>query len=159
MVVISDSTAITNLYQIKLLMVVKQLYGEIFIPEGVYQELSNFSDQKALIDQSDWIKICKIKDQNLLNDLLEELDRGEAEAILLAIESQSDLLIIDERKGRQVAKQHGLRLIGILGVLINAKEKGIIPAVKSYMDELVGKAGFYVSKELYEDVLRRVGER
>ena len=159
MVVISDSTAITNLYQIKLLMVVKQLYGEIFIPEGVYQELSNFSDQKELIDQSDWIKICKIKDQNLLNELLEELDRGEAEAILLAIESRSDLLIIDERKGRQVAKQYGLRLIGILGVLINAKEKGIIPAVKSCMDELVDKAGFYVSKELYEDVLRRVGER
>ena len=158
MVVISDTTAITNLYQIKLLLIVKELYGEIIIPEGVYEELSKFSNQKSAIDKSDWIKVKKIEDESLVKELLEELDQGEAEAITLAIETKSDLLVIDEQKGRIVARRYGLRIIGILGILINAKRKKIIPQVKPYMLELIDEAGFHLSKKLYREILKRVGE-
>ncbi|MCO6476679.1 MAG: DUF3368 domain-containing protein [Phaeodactylibacter sp.] len=158
MVVISDTTAITNLYQVKLLLIVKELYGQIIIPEGVYEELSRLSNQKRIIDQADWITIQKIKNKELRRELLKELDQGEAEAITLAIEIKSDLLVIDEQKGRKVSRRYGLRIIGVLGILINAKKRGIISNVKPYMDDLREKAGFHISEKLYSEILKRVDE-
>lgn len=158
MVVISDTTAITNLYQVKLLLIMKELYGQVIVPQGVYEELSKLSSQKRVIDQSEWISIQKVENESFLKELLKELDQGEAEAITLAIETKSDLLVIDEQKGRSVARRYGLRIIGVLGILINAKKRGIISRVKPYMDELREKAGFHVSEKLYKEILKRVDE-
>lgn len=94
----------------------------------------------------------------MLQELLKELDQGEAEAITLAIEIKSDLLVIDEQKGRKVSRRYGLRIIGVFGILINAKKRGIISNVKPYMDDLREKAGFYISEKLYSEILKRVDE-
>lgn len=155
MIVISDTTAITNLYQIDLLLILKELYGQVLIPEAVYHELSILPAQKKLIDQQGWIKVCQVKDVELTNELLKEIHRGEAEAITLAKEKKSELLIIDESKGRLVAKRLG---ITITGVLLIAKKKGIILSVKTYMDDLIEKANFHVSKGLYNRILRLANE-
>jgi predicted nucleic acid-binding protein len=87
-----------------------------------------------------------------------EVDEGEAEAIALAFELNADLLLIDERIGRAVASRLGIRFIGLLGVLIEARHKGLILAVKPVLDELIAGAGFWVTRELYDSVLRAAGE-
>ncbi len=76
----------------------------------------------------------------------------------MAIESKSHLLIMDEQKGRIVAKAYGLNIIGILGVILSAKKKGLIPAVKPYVDSLIQDAGFHIHAKLYDYVLERAKE-
>jgi len=87
-----------------------------------------------------------------------ELDIGEAEAIALAVERKSDILLIDEQKGRKVASRLGLDRIGILGILIQAKNKGFIIEVKPIMDDLRIQAGFWIKNDLYNYVLQEAGE-
>jgi predicted nucleic acid-binding protein len=94
----------------------------------------------------------------LVTALQAELDEGEAEAIALAIQLKAHLLLLDERRGRAVASRLGLRFIGLLGVLVEAKQKGYISRVKPLLDHLIAKAGFWVSHQLYARVLREVGE-
>ena len=88
-----------------------------------------------------------------------ELDRGEAAAIALAVERQADMVLIDERRARAVAIRLGLNVVGVLGVLVEAKHKALIPQLKPILDALITRAGFWVSIQLYERILQTVGER
>ncbi len=85
------------------------------------------------------------------------LDIGEAEAIILAHEVQAFVLLIDEHAGRAVAHQLGIRHIGVLGVLREAKAQQVIPAVQPLLDALRHN-GFYLSDALYVRILQDVGE-
>lgn len=105
-----------------------------------------------------WIQSRAISDLVLLEALSNELDPGEAAAIVLAIELGADKIVIDERRGRSVAERLNLDYIGILGVLIEAKTQGLILEVKPLLDSLVRQAGFWISQPLYESVLRSVEE-
>ncbi len=91
-------------------------------------------------------------------ELRKELDRGEAEAIALALELKAEMLIIDELKGRNRAELAGLKIIGLLGTLIEAKKRNLIEAVKPLMEDLVDKAGFKIHPILYQRVLKISGE-
>ena len=97
-------------------------------------------------------------DPVLFASLQVELDDGEAEAIVLAIELKADFLLLDERKGRAIATRLGLRPIGLLGVLVEAKHKRLITDLRSVLDDLIRKAGFWISQELYEHALKIAGE-
>ena len=94
----------------------------------------------------------------MLTELSNVLDPGESEAIVLAVEKKADYLVIDERKGRKIAVQYGLKITGLLGVLGKAKAKGIINEVKPYLDDLVLISGFRVSKNLRKQLLDDLGE-
>jgi len=83
---------------------------------------------------------------------------GEAEAITLAVEVKADRLLIDERLGRQAAKDSGLKITGVLGILLLSKRQNLITAVKPIMDNLRSQANFRISSQLYADVLHEVGE-
>jgi hypothetical protein len=71
---------------------------------------------------------------------------------------EADLLLLDERKGRIVAARLGINHIGILGVLIKAKQEKLIPAVKPVIDKLMEQAGFWIGEELYSYILQVAGE-
>jgi predicted nucleic acid-binding protein len=93
-----------------------------------------------------------------VQELRENLDPGEAEAIVLAIERGADLLLVDERRGRRTAAAAGLTVIGLLGVVILAKRSGLIDFAKPVLDELIQIARFWVGPELYAEVLSELGE-
>jgi uncharacterized protein len=94
----------------------------------------------------------------LYQSLIHELDPGEAEAIALAIELNSDVLLMDERAGRQKALEMGLKVTGVIGVLLTAKGLGLVTAVRPLLDELESNAGFWMSKDFRNYVLELAGE-
>lgn len=161
MIVVSNTSPITNLHAIGELRLLKQLYGQIYIPPAVQSELQIGvlrGDHPDLEAEWDWIVVQSATQGALLETLLTQLHSGEAEAIALARELSADLLLIDERVGRRIAVQYGLRVAGVLGVLLDAKAVGYIAAVSPYLERLKSQAGFWVSASLYEETLRLAGE-
>ena len=159
MLVISDTSPITNLIQIGCLEILKKIYGKVLIPEQVYQELKDYEEHSQILATNDWLVVKKVINRQAVEDLSKYLDLGECEAIILAKETTADLLIIDERKGRSVAKEQGLEIIGLLGVLAKGKQEGHIEKLKPVLDKLIEEIGFRVSKKLYQIILESVGER
>jgi len=158
MIVVSDTSPITNLIQIGQLDLLRQLYQEIIISPAVYAELVFLENQKALLEKEDWIRPQALTDSSMLLDLLQRVDKGEAEAIALALELKADFLLIDEQIGRNVAEEYGLKITGILGVLVKAKSEGLIPEVKPMLNKLRTLAGFRIHSKLVEHILKVVGE-
>ena len=160
MIVVSDISPIVNLAFIGQLDLLRRLYNRVVIPQAVDDEIAKGSDQSGIaeIRMFDWIEIKQVTNQAMVASLELELDRGEAEAIALAIELKADLLLLDERKGRLAALRLGVRIIGLLGLVIEAKQKGLIPFVKPTMDALKQKAGFWISQDLYDHILQVAGE-
>lgn len=157
MIVISDTSAISNLYQIGILDVLHQLFGDITITPAVKRELYAILEQGNKLDEIDWIIVKYPSDQKLISELLEILDLGEAESIALAIESNAKYLIIDEFKGREIATSYNLKIIGILGVLISAKKSGLLEEIGPKIKQL-REIGFRLSLSLVNKVLAKLGE-
>ena len=86
------------------------------------------------------------------------VDTGEAEAIALARELRADRLLIDERRGRKLAAQEGISVIGLLGVILLARRNGLIPSARALLLRLDLEAGMYLSLDLRDEALRTVGE-
>ena len=157
MIVVSNTSPLMNLAVINQLKIIEQLYGKVIIPEEVSNELFA-AGIHPLIEHHFWIEKHQVKNKGLSDSLKIELDDGEAEAIALAIELKADLVLMDERLGRNIASRSGQKCIGIMGILMEAKHKGIIDSVKPVVDDLITKAGFWVSNGLYLKVLREAGE-
>jgi predicted nucleic acid-binding protein len=152
MIVVSDTSPITTLMQIGRVDLLRTLYGEVLIPEAVRDEL--------LAAHHSLPRFCECvpaADRKAVNLLLAELDPGEAEAIVLAKEKHA-VLLIDEIEGRDVAAREGLRFIGLLGVLIQAKNGGLIPLVRDALTEIENGTTFFISQEMKNLALKRAGE-
>lgn len=162
MIVVSNTSPIINLATIGKLDILRQLYGSIVIPESVYHEIAVTGSGEAgsmEVQTLGWIETKKAANRFQVAALQIELDKGEAEAIALALELKSDLLLLDERRGRAVASRLGLRSVGIIGCLIEAKHKRLIPSIKPILDSLIANAGFWVTESLYSRVLQTAGEQ
>jgi hypothetical protein len=105
-----------------------------------------------------WLFVAYPQDQKRVRELREDLDPGEAEAIVLAIERSADLLLVDERRGRRTASAAGLTVIGLIGVVALAKRSGLIDQAKPVLDELIHTARFWIGPDLYAEVLAEMGE-
>jgi len=160
-IIVSDTSSINNLAAINQLHLLQQLYQTVLIPEAVYQELTDPSFPVAgatEVQTFDWIQTLAVTNRSVVEMLNNELDIGEAEAIALALEVEADQVLIDERRGRLVAARLNLRYTGILGILVEAKSRGLIVEVKPLLDALISQAGFWVAAPLYNRVLRLVDE-
>lgn len=163
MIVISDTSIITNLAAIQHLQLLPQLYNQVIIPEAVYRELTDIDPPvpgSIEVQAATWIEIRQVVNRNTVERLQQQvrLDLGESEAIALALELSADLLLIDERRGRAEANRLGLRITGILGILLEAKHQNLILAVKPLMDALIATSAFRISSALYNQILDIVGE-
>src|SRR6266849_277754 len=119
---VSNTSPISNLAWIGRLNLLREQFQEIWIPKAVETELQNIPDAtvRKVVDDAKsqgWLKLRAASDAALISLLLVELHPGEAEAIALALEMKADHLLIDEREGRTMARQLGLSLTGVLGVL------------------------------------------
>ncbi len=160
MIVVSNTSPITNLAIVGQLDLLRQLYRRVVIPPAVRDEMVA-GIRLGLIPHTDipaWLETKQVTSRTAVLSLLSELDEGEAEAITLAVELGADFLLLDERKGRVVAARLGLQVLGLLGVLVEAKHRGFVHAVKPIMDNLIRKAGFWISDELYQRALLAAGE-
>jgi predicted nucleic acid-binding protein len=159
-VVISNTTPIITLLGIGKIGVLKDLYGEVIIPEAVAREIEQGKDKVSYIDLKtlDWIKIRPLQNRTLYQYLLNELDEGEAEVIALAQELSARLLIIDERLARHKAGLNNFVCVGTLGLLLKAKEKGLITAIEPLLMQMQAN-GIWLAESLIEQVLRQAGER
>jgi len=157
MIVISDTSPITNLIQIDCLDLLNVVFGKIIIPQTVYNELCELAEQKKILDDQDWISVVSAENRLAITQLETQLDKGEAEAIAIAMELQSDFLIIDELKGRTIAEGLGIKIVGLLGTLLKAKQLGHISELKPKLEQLV-EVGFRINPRLYDHVLRAAGE-
>lgn len=125
MIVISDTSPLTSLISIDHEDILKQLYKDVIIPQAVYRELL-----KEHINLPDFVIVKNVKDREHVESLIKKVDIGEAEAIVLAKEKKADFLLIDEQIGRRVAESEGIKIIGLMGILLIAKGKGYIDSVR-----------------------------
>ncbi|MEM6592163.1 MAG: DUF3368 domain-containing protein [Cyanobacteria bacterium P01_C01_bin.73] len=161
MITVSDTSPINNIAAIQHLHLLHQLYGTVLIPNAVFQELTDpdFPVAGATeVQTCGWIRTCAVNNRTLVDLLGNELDIGEAEAIALAVEVKAAQVLIDERRGRLIANRLNLRCVGILGILVEAKSKGLIAEVKPLLDALIHEAGFWIAETLYQKVLQLVDE-
>jgi len=105
-----------------------------------------------------WLKQVNLEDDKVARALRRELDDGEAEAIALALQLKIETILMDERDGRSIAKSMGLNPIGVIGVLIRAKQNGSINSIKDTLNKLKNEAGFYITDSLFQNILSEIGE-
>jgi predicted nucleic acid-binding protein len=159
MIVVSDASPLLNLAIIGQLNLLSKLYGKVVVPPAVYDEATvSGMPGTGEVRTAPWIVIKQVENQPLVTAIRLQIDRGEAEAIALATEIQADLLLVDERKARAVANRFNLRFTGLMGILIEAKQKGHIPAIKPVIDRLRTEANFWISEPLYKQVLQTANE-
>jgi len=157
-IVISDTTALIILAKSDLLSLLSNLFQKIYIPQAVYDELM-FKDDivKYRINQFNAISIKPVSDLKTLERIKRlNIDKGEIEAISLAIELDL-MLIIDERKGRKIALNQGLKIVGVLGILIENYKQGLISFEEAKIYFLLFKEqGLRVSDELEKVFFERL---
>jgi uncharacterized protein len=159
MIVVSDTSPILSLALIGRLELLRDLYAIVLIPDAVRSEISATGQSGAReVAQVDWIITRPTERDVVLKLLLREVDRGEAEAIALALQLKADILLIDERKARHLAAYLELGVAGLLDVLQEAKRRQLITSVKPVLDELIARARFRLSHKLYQRTLFTAGE-
>lgn len=155
MLIVSDTSPISNLILIGRLSLLRDMYQVVILPPSVHTEvlaLKDFGEDISAYTTADWFEIKAPEDVALVHQLLEKLDEGEAEAIALAKELSADFLLIDERRGWKIAGDMGIASIGLIGILLKAKQVGLLSSVMSVVDELRTKAEFWIKDDFYEQI-------
>jgi hypothetical protein len=158
MLIVSDTSCITNLIQINQFNLLRAIYTQVIITPVVKKELQQFHllsdaaiEELNLVIQTP-VNIVAVK------QLMLQLDAGESESIVLAEEINADFLLVDERKATKIANERGLTTIGILGVILLAKQNNHIASAKLLLDDLRTKTTFHFSNSLYNKILQLAGE-
>lgn len=153
MIIVSDTSPLTALLTVGTAELLPRLFGEVIIPEAVRDEL--LRSHAAL---PAWLRVEAVKNSAETARFAMVVDAGEAEAIELAKEMHADRLLMDERKGRRLAAQEGIPVIGLVGVVLLAKRNRLIPSARALLQRLEHDAGMYLTDELREQALQSVGE-
>ncbi len=148
-IIITDTSCFITLDKIGAFDLLRQSFKNIVTTPEIQQEFGT--------KLPEWIEIRPVKDTSLREAFKESVDPGEASAIALAMETSNAILIIDDLKGRKLASKMALNFMGTLGLLVKAKEYGVITSVKPYIEK-IQDTDFRVSQALVDLVLEKTGE-
>ncbi|MDB5013996.1 MAG: hypothetical protein JWQ25_2198 [Daejeonella sp.] len=148
-IIISDTSCLIALDKIGHLDILQNTFQNIFTTEEVQKEFGEPLPK--------WISIQKVINIEKVKELEKIVDKGEASAIALALETANSILIIDEKKGRNLARSHHIQIIGTLKIILLAKQKGVVPSIKPLINQLKDE-GFRFSTELLDYILEQAGE-
>jgi predicted nucleic acid-binding protein len=159
---VSNTGPIIGLAKIGRLDLLKSLAGEVLIPPFVHKELfGKLGVEAVMIEEGlrTFIRIAAVATkERSVEGVLTELDEGERQAIVLASDIGKDvLLLMDDRAGRQAARKLGIHVTGLVGILLSAKEKGVVNRVGPLIDEL-RESGYWLSDEVVEAARKLAGE-
>lgn len=162
--IVSNTSPLLYLAKLGKLEILKIIFNKIYIPEAVYEEAVLNGKEKGFLDariiekavSDGWIEVRKVSD-NFDKTLYGEIDMGEIQAIKLAKEIKSKLLLIDDAIARIISQSLGLNSKGILYVLLRAYHKKIInkKEIKRGISRLIS-LGFRISPELYGKILEEI---
>ncbi|ADT85041.1 DUF3368 domain-containing protein [Thermococcus barophilus] len=160
MIVVSDSGPLIALAKIGKLNVLMELFGQITIPRAVWIEVVERGKGKPGSDEvknANWIKVIEVEDKLSVEILRKEIEIGEAEAIVLAKELNANLIILDEKIPRIIAKSLGLTVVGSLAILFIAKKRGIIGEDLDLLINELRTKGVRFSDKVIEELRRMCG--
>lgn len=164
MIVVSDTTPITSLMKAGQLELLHKFFGVVYIPGAVYRELTDnetFSEEARMVQECDFLYVQKVNNGRSVTILqsFTGLDAGESEAIILADEMNSDVLLMDEHKGRQVAKKLGITITGTIGILSQAFDEGML--TREDVERCIARlqeSGIRISEKLYQRLIKKTGK-
>jgi predicted nucleic acid-binding protein len=160
-IVVADTSVLLNLGYIGQLELLRSLFQTVLIPTEVAHE---FRRAVAKLDRFGnlvlpaWIREQSPSHISIRLSSTSGLDPGERNAIALALEISADAILVDERRGHEVAVAFGLKAVGVIGILLQAKKSGLITSVRSLLDQLQLEAQFWMSSGLRARVLELAGE-
>lgn len=163
MIVVSDTSVLIHLARIDRFDLLRRLYTEITVPSAVWRETVVEGDGRSGAPElkaaraSGWGEVMSVEDTGTRRLLRQALDAGEADALALADQMETDLVLLDESAARRRADRLGLQKTGTVGVLLRAKREGLIDRVRPELDELRATA-FWIDDALYRRVLESVNE-
>lgn len=160
MIIISDTTPLSELAKVGQVDLLQGVFGQVIIPKEVHEELLRGNHPAIVALQAvDWIEVRTVSDCQKVSTLRTQtqLGLGECGAIILAEELGADRLLLDDQEARREALSRNLPVIGTVGVLLLAKQRGLIPSVKQILDDLIAQ-GTYINQKLYQDVLTQAQE-
>jgi hypothetical protein len=161
MIVVSNTSPLTSLAAIGEFQLLKTLFKEIHIAEAVWEELHAGGTKwpgGADVADAEWIHRHTVKNQLSVSALQRDIDRGEAETIVLAVELEADIILLDEKEGRHTAERWGLKPLGVIGILLEAKRLGRLQKIRPHLDLLRRVAGFWIQERLYNYALNLASE-
>jgi uncharacterized protein len=163
-VVISDASPLVHLSAIKRFGLLKQLYPVLLIPPAVWTEVTvagqgrpGAADLAASV-QAGWIRLETPKAATLGRPELRGLDQGEAEALALALDTTAEFVLLDDLRGRAAARSLGVRAIGTLGVLIEAKRRRLISSLRDELGQVRRLSQLQLTPDLERLALQLAGE-
>jgi predicted nucleic acid-binding protein len=156
MIIVADASPLIALSRVGRLDLLRQMFGTLVVPEAVWQEVASVPDDRpgsVELRSSAWVSHTAVQDTALVRLLRQDLGAGESEAIVLAHELRADVLLIDERLGRSAATRLGLAITGLVGVLIDARRRGLLPDASQVVESLRNEAGFWISDPLVKLII------
>ncbi len=160
MIVISDTTPLSELAKAGLLNLLPDIYGSIIIPQEVLEEVTyGVHPAVMLVQSANWIEVQFVREPEKVSELTRTtgLGLGECAAMILAEELGAGRILIDDLDARKVAQSRNLPVTGTVGTVLVAKQRGLIPSVKEALDALIA-GGKRISQQLYQQALVSAGE-
>ena len=161
---ISDSSTLIHLARIGRLHLLQEFHERILIAPAVWREVVEEgrewpgSSEVENGKRSGWIEVVAPANRHLIQFLKKDLHEGESETIALAVDLNPDIVFLDESDARIAAAVYGLRVSGVIGILIRAKRVGRISSLRDELDRLRIEAGFWIGDEIYRKALQASGE-
>jgi len=156
---ICDSSTLIHLAKIGRLHLLREFHKKIFIAPAVWKEVVQEgrdwpgSSEVEQGRQAGWIEVVDPTNQTLIHFLRKDLHEGESETIALAVEGMPEIVFLDESEARRIAKVYGFNITGVIGILIRAKQEGLIPSLREELDKLRNEAGFWIGDDIYRKAL------